>query len=180
MEPIIFERADVRELAGELVKCGACTGIDLTQHVYDNWFLYAAPIKYINSCTDNSYICPSRLAFRAGDYVNTYHAYIFGMVKNAIDAIVHEMYENCSVKPVCYSAADEFELREIEEMHYAFEQIKNGDFEFVRDRAYELEFDAVHLHLDNELQLQLVANGTEYYSVKFRVYYGNTVIGEYA
>ena len=179
MEPIIFERADVRELAGELVKCGACTGIDLTQHVYDNWFLYAAPIKYINSCTDEQYICPSMLAFRAGDYVNTYHTYIFGMVKNAIDAIVHEMNEHCSVKPVCYSAADEFELREIEEMHAAFEYIKNDNYEFVIHRAYELGFDAVHLHIDYIDGLQIVINGTDRYKVKFRVYYGNAVIGEY-
>lgn len=180
MEPIIFERADIRELAGELVKCGICTGVDLTQHINDRWSLFAAPIKYVNSCTDNSYICPSRLAFRAGDYVNTYHTYIFGMVKNAIDAIVHEMYENCSVKPVCYSATDEFELREIEEMHAAFEYIRNGDFEFVRDRAYELGIDAAHLHIDNEMQLQITIDGTENYRVKFRVYYGDIVIGEYA
>jgi hypothetical protein len=180
MDPIILERQDVRELAGELIKCGICTGVDLTQNVYDNWFSYAAPIKYINSCTDNAYVCPSRLAFRAGDYVNTYHAYIFGMVKNAVDSIVHEMYENCSVRPVCYAANDEFELREIEEMHAAFEYIRNGDFEFVRDRAYELGVDAVHLQIDNEHQLKLVVNGTENYRVKFRVYYGDIVIGEYA
>ena len=178
MEPIIFERADVRELAGELVKCGACTGIDLTQHIYDRWFLYAAPIKYVNSCTDAEYICPSRMAFRAADYVKSYHTYIFGMVKNAISAVVHEMHENCSVKPVCYSASDEFELREIEEMHTAFEYIKNGDYEFVRDRAYELGFDAVHLHLDGENQLHLTINGTDAYRVKFRVYFGDLVIGE--
>ena len=180
MEPIILERADVRELAAELIKCGACTGIDLTQHIYDRWSLFAAPIKYVSSCTDTAYICPSRIAYRAGDYVATRKTFYFGMVENAIAAIVHEMNEHCSVKPVCYSAADEFELREIKEMHAAFEYIRNGDFEFVRDRAYELGFDAVHLHLDNELRLQLVANGTEYYSVKFRVYYGNIVIGEYA
>jgi hypothetical protein len=90
------------------------------------------------------------------------------------------MYENCSVRPVCYSENDEFELREIEEMHAAFQYITNGDFEFVRDRAYELGFDAVHLHFNNEMQLQLVANGTEYYRVKFRVYYGDIVIGELA
>jgi hypothetical protein len=102
------------------------------------------------------------------------------MVENAIAAILHEMNEHCSVRPLCYSATDEFELREIEEMHAAFEYIKNGDYEFVRDRAYELGFDAVHLHLNNEMQLQFIVNGTEYYSVKFRVYYGNTVIGEYA
>ena len=180
MEPIILERADVRELAAEMVKCGACTGIDLTQHFHDRWAEFAAPLKYINSCTDNAYICPSRLAFRAGDYVNTYHAYIFGMVKNAVDALVHEMYENCSVRPVCYSENDEFELREMEEMHAAFQYITNGDFEFVRDRAYELGFDAVHLQLDNEHQLKLVVNGTENYRVKFRVYYGDVVIGEYA
>jgi hypothetical protein len=102
------------------------------------------------------------------------------MVENAIAAILHEMNEHCSVKPVCYSATDEFELREIEEMHAAFEYIRNGDFEFVRDRAYELGIDAVHLEIDNEHQLQLTINGTENYRVKFRVYYGDIVIGEYA
>jgi hypothetical protein len=102
------------------------------------------------------------------------------MVKNAVDSIVHEMYENCSVRPVCYSENDEFELREIKEMHAAFQYITNGDFEFVRDRAYELGVDAVHLQIDNEHQLKLVVNGTEYYRVKFRVYYGDIVIGEYA
>jgi hypothetical protein len=180
MEPIILERADVRELAAELVKCGACTGVDLTQHIYDRWSLFAAPIKYVSSCTDTAYICPSRIAFRAGDYVATRQGFYFGMVENAIAAILHEMNENCSVRPVCYSATDEFELREIEEMHAAFEYIKNGDYEFVRDRAYELEFDAVHLHIDNEMQLQITINGTENYRVKFRVYYGDIVIGEYA
>jgi len=180
MEPIIFERADVRELAGELVKCGACTGIDLTQHIYDRWSLFAAPIKYIGSCTDTAYICPSRLAFRAGDYVATRKTFYFGMVENAIDTILHEMYENCSVKPVCYDAADEFELREIEEMHAAFEYIKNGDYEFVRDRAYEIGIDAAHLHIDNGMHLQITINGTENHIVKFRVYYGDIAIGEYA
>jgi hypothetical protein len=178
MDPIIFERADIRELAGELIKCGICTGVDLTQHVYDNWFLYAAPIKYINSCTDNAYICPSRLAFRAGDYVNTYHAYIFGMVKNAIDAITHEMHENCSIRPICYSQNDIFELREIEEMHAACEYIKNGDFEFVRDRVHELGIDAAHLHINNEHQLMLTINGTENYRVAFRVYFVDQIIGQ--
>jgi hypothetical protein len=180
MEPIILERADVRELAAEMVKCGACTGIDLTQHFHDRWPLFAAPLKYINSCTDHAFICPSRVAFRAGDYAETRAGYYRKLVENAIAAVLHEMYENCSIKPVCISATDEFELREIEEMHAACEYIQNSDFEFVRDRAYELGIDAAHLHINNEMQLQITINGTDQYRVKFRVYYGDIVIGELA
>ena len=84
----ILERDDVRELAGELVKYGASTDIDLVQYVYDNWSLYAAPIEYVSSCTDAAYICPSHLAVGGEDYVNRYHAYFFSMVKNAIDTIL--------------------------------------------------------------------------------------------
>jgi hypothetical protein len=178
MEPIILERPDVRELAGELIKCGICTGSNLTQQIYDAWALWAAPIKYISSVTDTAYICPSRIAFRAGDYVATRQGFYFGMVQNSIDALVHEMYENCSVRPVCYSENDEFELREIEEMHAACEYIKNSDYEFVRDRAYELGIDAAHLHFDNEGQLVLTINGSDSYFVKFRVMYGNVIMGE--
>jgi len=123
------------------------------------------------------------LARSIGDYVQTGQGYqktlIPGaMVENAIAAIMHEMCENCSVKPVCYSQYDEFELREIEESNYAFQQIQNGDYEFVRDRAYELGIDAAHLHIDGENQLQLTINGTDNYRVKFRVYFGDQIIGE--
>ena len=88
MELIFFERDDVRELASELVKYGASTKIDLVQYVYDNWSLYAAPIEYVNSCTDAAYLCPSRLAVDGKDYINRYHTYFFDMVKNAIDTIL--------------------------------------------------------------------------------------------
>ena len=88
MELIIFERDDVRELASELVKYGASTNIDLVQYVYDNWSLYAAPIEYVNSCTDAAYLCPSHLAVGGEDYVNRYRTYFFDMVKNAIDTIL--------------------------------------------------------------------------------------------
>lgn len=91
MEHIILERADVRELAGELVKLAACADIDLVQYVYDNWSLYAAPIEYVNSCTDAAYICPTHLAVGGQDYVNRYHTYFFDMVKNAIDTILEAM-----------------------------------------------------------------------------------------
>lgn len=178
MRPIIFERSDVRELAAEMIKCGACTGIDLTQHFIDNYFLWAGPIKFVASCTDTNYICPARAAFRAGDYVESRAAFYFQMVNSALDAIMHEMHENCSVVPVCYTAADEFQLREIEEMHAACEYIKNSDYEFVRDRAYELGIDAAHLYSNNEGQLTLTVNGTDSYFVKFRVMYGNVIMGE--
>lgn len=178
MEPIILERADVRELAGELIKCGICTGSNLTQQIYDAWALWAAPIKYISSVTDTAYICPSRIAFRAGDHVATRQGFYFGMVQNSIDALVHEMYENCSVRPVCYSENDKFELREIEEMHAACEYIKNTDYQFLIDRAYELGVDAVHMHNDYIDGLQVVINGTDRYKVEFRVMYGDIVIGE--
>ena len=91
MEHIIFERADVRELASELVRYRATTDIDLVQYVYDNWWWYAAPIEYVNRCTDAAYICPSHLAVGGEDYVNRYHTYFFDMVKNAIDTIVDAM-----------------------------------------------------------------------------------------
>jgi hypothetical protein len=91
MEHIIFERADVRELASELVRYRASTDIDLVQYVYDNWWWYAAPIEYVNGCTDAAYICPSHLAAGAEDYVNRYHTYFFDMVKNAIDTILEAM-----------------------------------------------------------------------------------------
>ena len=93
MEAINFERADVKELAGELVKYGESTDIDLVQYVYDNWDLYAAPIKYVNGCTDAAYICPSHLAFGGEDYVNRYHTYFFDMVKNAIDTILEAIIQ---------------------------------------------------------------------------------------
>ena len=112
------------------------------------------------------------------DYVNSRKSYLQRITENAIAAVVHEMYENCTVKPVCYTANDEFELREIEECNYAFEQIQSGDFEFVRDRAYELGIDAAHLHINNEMQLMLTINGTDNYRVKFRVYFGDLIIGE--
>lgn len=180
MQPIIFERTDVRELAAEMIKCCAWAGIDISGHIVANWANFAPAVIYVNSCTDNDFICPSRVVHRAGDYVATRKSFLQRITENAIAAVLHEMYENCSVRPVCYAANDEFELREIEEMHAAFEYIRNGDFEFVHDRAYELGFDAVHLQFDNEHQLNLVVNGTEYYRVKFRVYYGDIVIGEYA
>jgi hypothetical protein len=88
MEAINFERADVKELASELVRYRASTDIDLVQYVYDNWDLCAAPIKYVNGCTDAAYICPSHLAVGGEDYVNRYHTYFFDMVKNAIDTIL--------------------------------------------------------------------------------------------
>ena len=91
MESINFERADVRELAVELFKYGASTDIDLVQYVYDNWSLYAAPIEYVNSCTDAAYICPSHLAVGGENYINRYHTYFFDMVKNAIDTILEAM-----------------------------------------------------------------------------------------
>ena len=91
MGHIIFERADVKELASELVRYRASTDIDLVQYVYDNWWWYAAPIEYVNSCTDAAYICPSHLAVGGENYVNRYHTYFFEMVKNAIDTILKAM-----------------------------------------------------------------------------------------
>ena len=91
MEHIIFERADVRELASELVRYRASTDIDLVQYVYDNWCWYAEPIKYVNSCTDAAYICPTHLAVGGEDYVNRYHTYFFDLVKKAIDTILEAM-----------------------------------------------------------------------------------------
>lgn len=183
MEPIIFNRADIRALARDMVARGFCTGVKpVESDISDFRHKYAAAIKYINAITA---ICPEmpNLTRTAGDYVNTRQGLqktlIPGaMVENAIDAIMHEMHENCSVKPVCYSQYDEFELREIEESTYAFQQIQNGDFEFVRDRAYELGIDAAHLHIDGENQLQLTINGTDNYRVKFRVYFDDQVMGE--
>ena len=178
MEPIIFNRPDIRELAGELIKCGICTGVNVTGHIVANWAHFGPAVVYLNSCINAEFICPSRIAHPAGDYVNSRKSYLQRITENAIAAIMHEMCENCSVKPVCYAANDEFELREIEECNYAFDQIKNGDYEFVRDRAHELGIDAAHLYLDGENQLQLTINGTDNYRVKFRVYFGDLSIGE--
>lgn len=178
MLPIIFNRPDVRELAGELIKCGICTGVNVSGHIVANWAHFGPAVIYVNSCCDTEFICPSRIAHPAGDYVNSRKSYLQRITENAIAAVVHEMYENCTVKPVCYTANDEFELREIEECNYAFEQIQSGDFEFVRDRAYELGIDAAHLHINNEMQLMLTINGTDNYRVKFRVYFGDLIIGE--
>jgi hypothetical protein len=178
MEPIIFEWADVKELAGELIKCGACIGENVTGHLIANWAHFGPAVIYVNSCCDTEFICPSRVAHRAGDYVNSRKSYLQRITDNAIAAVLHEMHENCSIRPVCIAANDEFELREIEEMHIACEQIKNGDFEFVRDRVHELGIDAAHLHINNEHQLMLTINGTENYRVAFRVYYGDQIIGQ--
>lgn len=167
MGPIIFDRLDVREMAADIIKCGGCTGVDVSGVIADKWFLYAGAIKYINSATDTVWIHLNRPAYQIGV-----------TVQNAIDTVIHEMHENCSVRPVCYSENDEFELREIEESHYAFEQIKNGDYEFVRDRAYELGIDACHMHSDNENQLIATINGSDNYRVKFRVYFGEINMGE--
>lgn len=178
MEPIIFERSDVRELAAEMIKCCAWAGIDISGHIVANWANFGPAVIYVNSCTDNDFICPSRVVHRAGDYIDTRRSFLQRITENAIAAVLHEMYENCSVVPVCYSENDEFQLREIEEMHAACEYIKNADYEFVRDRAYELGIDAAHLHPDNEGQLVLTINGTDSYFVKFRVMYGNVIMGE--
>lgn len=91
MEHINFERADVRELANELVRLRASPDIDLVQYVYDNWGCYEAPIEYINSCTDAAYLCPSHLAVGGENYVNRYHRYFFDKVKKAIDTILEAM-----------------------------------------------------------------------------------------
>ena len=178
MQPIIFERADVRVLAAEMIKCGACIGENVTGHLIANWPQLGAAIIWVNSCADNDFICPSRIAHPAGDYIQTRKSYLQRITENAIATVLHEMHENCSIRPVCIAANDEFELREVEEMHYACEQIKNGDFEFVRDRAHDLYIDAAHLHINNEHQLMLTINGTENYRVAFRVYYGDQIIGQ--
>jgi hypothetical protein len=183
MEPIIFNRADIRDLAREMIARGFCTGVKpVESDISDFRARYAAAIRYIDMITRP---CPPymELARSIGDYVQTGQGYqktlIPGaMVENAIAAILHEMHENCRFRPVCYSQYDIFELREIEEMHAACEYIKNGDYEFVRDRAYELGIDAAHLHIDGENQLQLTINGTDNYRVKFRVYFGDLIIGE--
>ena len=183
MEPIIFERADIRELAREMIARGFCTGVNtVNSDVIELRNNHAAAIKYINLITMP---CPQHadLTRSPGDYVQTGQGYqktlIPGaMVLNAISTVLHEMHENCSIRPVCIAANDEFELREIEEMHVACEQIKNGDFEFVRDRAHDLYIDAAHLHINNEHQLMLTINGTENYRVAFRVYYGDQIIGQ--
>ncbi len=183
MLPIIFNRADIRELAREMIARGFCTGVNtVNSDVIELRNNHTAAIKYINLITMP---CPQHvdLTRSPGDYVQTGHGYqktlIPGaMVLNAISTVLHEMCESCSVKPVCYAANDEFELREIEECNYAFEQIQSGDFEFVRDRVHELGIDAAHLHINNEHQLQLTINGTDAYRVKFRVYFGDLIIGE--
>lgn len=178
MEPIIFDRADIRALAREMIKCGGCTGVNVTGHFVANWPAFGPAILYVNSRLDAPMVCPSRIAYPAGDYVNSRVSYLQRITENAIAAIMHEMHENCSVRPVCYSQYDNFELREIEESHAAFQYIQNGDYEFVRDRAYELGIDAAHLHIDGENQLQLTINGSDQYRVKFRVYFGDLSIGE--
>jgi hypothetical protein len=183
MEPIIFNRADIRDLAREMIARGFCTGVKpVESDISDFRARYASAIKYLHLITLE---CPqmSSLTYTAGDYVQTGQGYqktlIPGaMVENAIAAIMHEMCENCSVKPVCYSQYDEFELREMEECSAAFQYIQIGDYEFVRDRAYELGIDAAHLHIDGENQLQLTINGSDQYRVKFRVYFGDLSIGE--
>jgi len=183
MEPIIFNRADIRALAREMIARGFCTGVKpVESDISDFRSMHAAAIRYIDMITRP---CPPyvELARSIGDYVVTRQGLqktlIPGaMVQNAIAAIMHEMYENCSVKPVLYSQYDNFELREIEECNYAFEQIQSGDYEFVRDRAYELGIDACHLQIDTENQLQLTINGSDQYRVKFRVYFGEIIIGE--
>jgi hypothetical protein len=178
MEPIIFNRADVRELAREMIKCGGCTGVNVTGHIVANWAHFGPAVLYVNSRIDAPMICPSRIAHPAGDYVNSRKSYLQRITDNAIAAIMHEMCENCSVKPVLYSQYDNFELREMEECSAAFQYIQNGDFEFVRDRAYELGIDACHLSIDGENQLIATINGTDAYRVKFRVYFGDLSIGE--
>lgn len=183
MEPIIFNRADIRDLAREMIARGFCTGVKpVESDISDFRARYASAIKYLHLITLE---CPqmSSLTYTAGDYVQTGQGYqktlIPGaMVQNAINTVLHEMHENCSVKPVLYSEYDNFELREIEESHYAFVQIQNGDYEFVRNRAYELGIDACHMHIDNENQLIAAINGTDIYRVKFRVYFCDQVMGE--
>lgn len=166
MEPIIFDRADVREMAADIIKCGGCTGVDVSGVIADKWFLYAGAIKYINSATDTVWIHLNRPAYQIGV-----------TVQNAIDTVIHEMHENCSVRPVCYSQDDEFELREMEECSVAFQYIQNGDFEFVFDRLMEIGADDVDLKIDNENALIAIVNGDQY-RVKFRVYFGDQIIGE--
>jgi hypothetical protein len=183
MEPIIFNRADIRDLAREMIARGFCTGVKPVESDFSDFRArFAAAIRYIDMITRP---CPpyAELARSIGDYVATRQGLqktlIPGaMVQNAIDAIMYEMCENCSVKPVLYAAGDSFELREIEECHAAFEYIQNGDFEFVRDRAYELGIDACHMQNDTENQLIVTINGTDIYRVKFRVYFCDQVMGE--
>ena len=182
MLPIIFNRADIRELAREMIARGFCTGVNtVNSDVIELRNNHAAAIKYINLITMP---CPQYvdLTRSPGDYVQTGNGYqktlIPGaMVLNAISTVLHEMCESCSVKPVCYSANDEFELREIEECNYAFEQIQSGDFEFVFDRLMEIGADNVDLKTDNENALIAIVNGDQY-RVKFRVYFGDQIIGE--
>lgn len=178
MEPIIFERSDVRELAAEMIKCCAWAGIDISGHIVANWAHFGPAVIYVNSCCDNDFICPSRVIHRAGDYIDTRRSFLQRITENAIAAVLHEMHENCSVVPVCYSENDEFQLREIEEMHAACEYIKNANYQFLIDRAYELGVDAVHMHNDYIDGLQVVINGTDRYKVEFRVMYGNVIMGE--
>lgn len=177
MEPIIFNRPDVRELAGELIKCGGCTGVNVTGHIVANWAHFGPAVVYLNSCTNDNFICPSRVAYPAGDYVNSRKSYLQRITENAIAAIMYEMCDNCSVKPVLYSENDNFELREIEQCHYAFEQIQNGDFEFVFDRLMEIGADNVEFNVNNENALIAIVNGDQY-RVKFRVYFCDQVMGE--
>lgn len=182
MEPIIFNRADIRALAREMIARGFCTGVKpVESDISDFRSMHAAAIRHIDMITRP---CPPymELARSIGDYVTTRQGLqktlIPGaMVQNAIDAIMHEMHENCSVKPVCYSQYDNWELREIEESHAAFEYIKNGDFEFVFDRLMEIGADNVDLKTDNENALIAIVNGDQY-RVKFRVYFGEINMGE--
>lgn len=178
MEPIIFNRADIRDLAREIIKCGGCTGVNVTGHIVANWAHFGPAVVYLNSCTNDNFICPSRVAYPAGDYVNARKSYLQRITDNAINTVLHEIHENCSVRPVLYSQYDNFELREIEESHAAFEYIQNGDYEFVRNRAYELGIDACHMRIDSENQLTATINGTDAYRVKFRVYFCDQVMGE--
>lgn len=182
MERFIFNRADIRDLAREMITRGFCTGVKPLESDFSDFRArYASAIKYLHLITLE---CPqmSSLTYTAGDYVQTGQGYqktlIPGaMVQNAIDAIMYEMHENCSVRPVLYSENDNFELREIEESHAAFEYIQNGDFEFVFDRLMEMGADNVDLKTDNENALIAIVNGDQY-RVKFRVYFGEINMGE--
>lgn len=182
MEPIIFNRADIRDLTREMIARGFCTGVKpVESDISDFRARFASAIKYLHLITLE---CPqmSSLTYTAGDYVQTAHGYqktlIPGaMVENAIAAIMHEMHENCSVRPVLYSENDNFELREIEECHYAFKQIQNGDFEFVFDRLMEIGADNVEFNVNNENALIAIIDFDQY-RVKFRVYFCDQVMGE--
>ncbi len=178
MDPIIFERADVKELAGELIKCGACIGENVTGHLIANWANFGPAVIYVNSCADNDFICPSRIAHPAADYIQTRKSYLQRITENAIATVLHEMHENCSIRPVLYRGNENVELREMEESYAAFEYIKNRDFEFVHCRAVELGADSTFTEIDNENQLTVNFNGIEKFNVKFRVYYGDQIIGE--